>query len=78
MPPGGVAERSNAPVLKTGVRSHRTAGSNPAPSAAWPGARAAAAQVFCWYVWTTRREPFLHVTRASISVAMLLRFSVHL
>ena len=31
--PGGVAERSNAPVLKTGVRHHRTAGSNPAPSA---------------------------------------------
>ena len=31
--PGGVAERSNAPVLKTGVRQPRTAGSNPAPSA---------------------------------------------
>ena len=30
---GGVAERSNAPVLKTGVRQPRTAGSNPAPSA---------------------------------------------
>jgi hypothetical protein len=30
---GGVAEWSNAPVLKTGVRQPRTAGSNPAPSA---------------------------------------------
>ncbi len=30
---GGVAERTKAPVLKTGVRQTRTAGSNPAPSA---------------------------------------------
>jgi hypothetical protein len=34
---GGVAEWSNAPVLKTGVRQPRTAGSNPAPSALPPG-----------------------------------------
>jgi hypothetical protein len=36
------------------------------------------AQVFCWYVWTTRWEPCLQLTRASISVAMLLRFSVQM
>ena len=30
---GGVAERLNAPVLKTGIRVSRIAGSNPAPTA---------------------------------------------
>ena len=41
---GGVAERSNALVLKTRVRQPRTAGSNPAPSArALPSRRGRAA-----------------------------------
>jgi hypothetical protein len=34
---GGVAERSNAPVLKTGGRAPRPAGSNPAPAAQTSG-----------------------------------------